>query len=182
MIPDAEIIKVVNDILEALQLGSPFTIKVNSRKILDAMIEIAGAPKSKFKTICSSIDKLDKETWEDVKRELIEDKGLSLEIVDKLGEFVTYKGNPLEMLEKIKTAKIFDASESGRQGMVEMGLLFEYLEALDCLKNISFDLSLARGLDYYTGMIYEAVLQGANIGSIGGGGRYDGLVGMFSSK
>jgi len=99
-----------------------------------------------------------KETWEDVKRELIEDKGLSLEIVDKLGEFVTYKGNPLEMLEKIKTAKIFDASESGRQGMVEMGLLFEYLEALDCLKNISFDLSLARGLDYYTGMIYEAVL------------------------
>lgn len=95
---------------------------------------------------------------------------------------MTYKGNPLEMLEKIKTAKIFDASESGRQGMVEMGLLFEYLEALDCLKNISFDLSLARGLDYYTGMIYEAVLQGANIGSIGGGGRYDGLVGMFSSK
>jgi len=62
MIPDAEIIKVVNDILEALQLGSPFTIKVNSRKILDAMIEIAGAPKSKFKTICSSIDKLDKVT------------------------------------------------------------------------------------------------------------------------
>lgn len=158
MIPDAEIIKVVNDILEALQLGSPFTIKVNSRKILDAMIEIAGAPKSKFKTICSSIDKLDKETWEDVKRELIEDKGLSLEVVDKLGEFVTYKGNPLEMLEKIKSAKIFDASESGRQGIVEMGLLFEYLEALDCLKNISFDLSLARGLDYYTGMIYEAVL------------------------
>ena len=60
MIPDAEIIKVVNDILTALNLGSPFTIKVNSRKILDAMIEISGGPPSKFKTICSSIDKLDK--------------------------------------------------------------------------------------------------------------------------
>lgn len=60
MIPDAEIIKVVNDILVALELGSPFTIKINSRKILDAMIEIAGGPASKFKTICSSIDKLDK--------------------------------------------------------------------------------------------------------------------------
>lgn len=60
MIPDAEIIKIVNDILEALKLGSPFTIKVNSRRILDAMVEIAGAPSKKFKTICSSIDKLDK--------------------------------------------------------------------------------------------------------------------------
>lgn len=92
MLPDAEIIKVVNDILTALKLGSEFTIKVNSRKILDAMIEIAGAPHSKFKTICSSIDKLDKESWTDVRRELIEDKGLDADIVDKLGVFVTYKG------------------------------------------------------------------------------------------
>lgn len=57
-----------------------------------------------------------------------------------------------------------------------MELLFEYLTAMNCLENISFDLSLARGLDYYTGMIYEVVLEGANIGSIGGGGRIDGFV------
>ncbi|EAR84252.1 histidine-tRNA ligase (macronuclear) [Tetrahymena thermophila SB210] len=182
MIPDAEIIKVVNDILQALELGSPFTIKVNSRKILDAMIEIAGAPHSKFKTICSSIDKLDKEPWSEVRRELIEDKGLDVVIVDKLGHFVSYKGKPFELLQKIKDDKLFDASEAGRQGVQEMTLLFDYLEAMNCLSNVSFDLSLARGLDYYTGMIYEAVLEGANIGSIGGGGRYDGLVGMFSSK
>ena len=61
MLPDAEVIKVVNDILTDIKLGLPFTIKINSRKILDAMITLSGAPISKFKTICSSIDKLDKE-------------------------------------------------------------------------------------------------------------------------
>ena len=63
-----------------------------------------------------------------------------------------------------------------------MELLFKYLEAMNSLNNCIFDLSLARGLDYYTGVIYEAVLQGAHIGSIAGGGRYDGLIGMFSNK
>ena len=67
--------------------------------------------------------------------------------------------------------------------MVEMELLFGYLEAMDCLHHISFDFSLARGLDYYTGLIYEAVLTDSDkVGSIAGGGRYDELVGMFSSK
>jgi len=63
-----------------------------------------------------------------------------------------------------------------------MGLLFNYLRDLNCLENISFDLSMARGLDYYTGLIFEAVLVGENIGSVCGGGRYDNLVGMFSGR
>lgn len=151
MIPDAEIIKVVNDILAALELGSPFTIKINSRKILDAMVEIAGAPASKFKTICSSIDKLDKEPWSDVRRELIEVKGLNVDVVEKLGTFIEYKGKPFEVLNKLIADKTFEASKPGAEGVTEMSLLFEYLEAMNCLENISFDLSLARGLDYYTG-------------------------------
>ena len=63
-----------------------------------------------------------------------------------------------------------------------METLFTYLKNMNALKNVSFDLSLARGLDYYTGVIYEAILVGASIGSIAGGGRYDELVGMFSGK
>jgi histidyl-tRNA synthetase len=64
-----------------------------------------------------------------------------------------------------------------------MDILFDYLDSMNCLDNLSFDFSLARGLDYYTGLIYEAVLTGTNrVGSIAGGGRYDGLVGMFSGK
>jgi histidyl-tRNA synthetase len=70
-----------------------------------------------------------------------------------------------------------------KETIQEMDTLFGYLEAFDCLDNISFDFSLARGLDYYTGLIYEAVLTDTNrVGSIAGGGRYDGLVGMFSGK
>ncbi len=89
MIPDAEIIAVVAEILQQLKIGD-FVIKVNNRKLLDAMVEIAGCEKRKFKTICSSIDKLDKETWEKVREELIQMKGLTPEIADKLGEFVKF--------------------------------------------------------------------------------------------
>lgn len=67
MMPDAEIITVIDTILKSIDLGAKYTIKVNNRKLLDAMIQLSGAPSNKFKTICSSIDKLDKESWEEVK-------------------------------------------------------------------------------------------------------------------
>ena len=91
-------------------------------------------------------------------------------------------GNPKELLERIKKEQIFAASELGTKAIGEMEILFNYLDAFNGLKNVSFELSLARGLDYYTGVIFEAVLIGAQVGSISGGGRYDELVGMFSSK
>lgn len=94
----------------------------------------------------------------------------------------SFLGNPSEIIKLIEEKNIFTGSKSGEEGLKEFKLLIKYLEDLDCTQNVSFDLSLARGLDYYTGIIYEAVLQGANIGSIAGGGRYDGLVGMFSNK
>ena len=78
---------------------------------------------------------------------------------------------------------MFKGHESGENTIKEMELLFTYCEAMGCLNNLLFDFSLARGLDYYTGLIYEAVLTDENkVGSIAGGGRYDGLVGMFSAK
>jgi len=86
------------------------------------------------------------------------------------------------LLEKIKKEQIFNGSEIGVKAISEMEILFNYLDAINGLNHVSFELSLARGLDYYTGVIFEAVLTGAQMGSISGGGRYDELVGMFSSK
>jgi histidyl-tRNA synthetase len=84
----------------------------------------------------------------------------------------------------LKEEGIFKDHKEGEETIKEMELLFTYLENMKCLDNLSFDFSLARGLDYYTGLIYEAVLTDPmnRVGSIAGGGRYDGLVGMFSGK
>jgi histidyl-tRNA synthetase len=87
MLPDAEIMKVLVEILTNLNIGN-FVVKLNHRKFLDAMVELAGCEKRKFKAICSSIDKLDKEPWEKVREELITMKGLTVEMTDKLHKFV----------------------------------------------------------------------------------------------
>jgi histidyl-tRNA synthetase len=147
------------------------------------MVELSGCEKRKFKAICSSVDKLDKEPWEKVREELITMKGLTVEMTDKLERFVKLIGKPKELLQKLKDDKIFEGHKQGEETIKEMELLFDYLESYGCLHKLSFDFSLARGLDYYTGLIYEAVLTDTNrVGSIAGGGRYDGLVGMFSGK
>lgn len=182
MLPDAEVMKVLIEILTQLSIGN-FVVKLNHRKFLDAMVDLSGCEKRKFKAICSSIDKLDKEPWDKVKEELITMKGLTEEMTNKLHKFVQYIGSPLELLERLKTEEVFKGHAEGEETIKEMETLFQYLKAFNCLDRISFDFSLARGLDYYTGLIYEAVLTDTNrVGSIAGGGRYDGLVGMFSGK
>lgn len=97
MIPDSEVLKVLVEILSQLNIGD-FTIKINHRKFLDAMVELAGCEKRKFKAICSSVDKLDKEPWEKVREELIVMKGLTPEMCDKLEKFVKFVGKPKELL------------------------------------------------------------------------------------
>ena len=168
--------------MSSLDLGG-FVIKLNHRKFLDAMVQLAGCEKRKFKAICSSIDKLDKESWETVRDELINMKGLTEEMCSKLHKFVVLKGEPFELLNRLKTEGVFAGHAEGENTIKEMELLFTYLKAMGILDKISFDFSLARGLDYYTGVIYEAILTDTNrVGSISGGGRYDGLIGMFSGK
>lgn len=183
MIPDAEILKIMSEVLTTLDLG-PFMIKLNHRKLLDAMMAVAGVPADKFRPICSAIDKLDKEPWEAVKQEMVFEKGLPEEVADRLGAFVTRPaGEPLAMLAELEADTTINFNESAKQALADMKLLFKYLQAMNGLANISFDLSLARGLDYYTGIIYEAVLLSPNaLGSIAAGGRYDNLIGMFSGK
>lgn len=180
MLPDAEVLKVVVEILAKLQIGA-FKIKVNHRKFLDAIIELAGIEKRKFKTICSSIDKLDKEPWEKVRYELTSTKGLSEQQADALGKYVEFKGEPWSLLNELKEKEVFANHPSGKETIKEMELLFNLLEEMVVLDSIVFDFSLARGLDYYTGLIYEGILlDEGKMGSIAGGGRYDELIGMFS--
>jgi histidyl-tRNA synthetase len=181
MVPDAEVITVATEILSDLPIGQ-FCIKLNHRKLLDAIFEISGVPVDKFRPICSAVDKLDKMSWEEVKKEMVEEKGLAPEAADRIATFVLHSGPPKELWAKFTQMKLFGDHVQANAAMAELKLLFDYLDAMGSLQYVSFDMSLARGLDYYTGVIYEAVLiNGAvAVGSIAAGGRYDNLVGMFS--
>ncbi|XP_068273263.1 histidine--tRNA ligase, cytoplasmic-like isoform X2 [Nyctibius grandis] len=189
MIPDAECLKIVHEILSDLQLGD-FLIKVNDRRILNGVFAVCGIPESKFITTCSTVDKLDKMPWEDVKSEMVGEKGLSPEAADRIGEYVQLHGG-LDLIERLLQDAKLSQNKLAKEGLGDMKLLFEYLTLFGIAGEISFDLSLARGLDYYTGVIFEAVLlqqenehveEPVSVGSVAGGGRYDGLVGMFDPK
>lgn len=192
MIPDAECVKVVAEILSALEIGE-FVIKLNHRQLLDGMFEACGVAADKFRTICSTVDKLDKSPWDEVRREMVEEKGLSPEQADKIGEYVQLNGG-IDLVDKLLEDEKLKAVPSAIKGLEGMKLLLHYCNIMGLKDVILFDLSLARGLDYYTGVIYEAILkgndqpstptgdEGSAVGSIAGGGRYDGLVGMFSAK
>ncbi|XP_051058341.1 histidine--tRNA ligase, mitochondrial [Phodopus roborovskii] len=189
MIPDAECLKIICEILSGLQLGD-FLIKVNDRRVLDGIFAVCGVPEDKFRTICSSIDKLDKMSWEDVRHEMVAKKGLAPEVADRIGEYVKCRGG-ISLVEELFKDPRLSQSQRALQGLWDLKLLFEYLTLFGIAEKISFDLSLARGLDYYTGVIYEAVLlqspgqagnEALNVGSVAAGGRYDRLVAQFDSK
>ncbi|KAL5571772.1 hypothetical protein UlMin_021369 [Ulmus minor] len=181
--PDFEVIKILTELLDKLNLGD-YEIKLNHRKLLDGMLEICGVPPEKFRTICSSIDKLDKQPFEQIKKEMVEEKGLSVETADKIGGFVKERGAPLELIYKLKQeGSKFLENGSSIDALSDLGILFSALDKAKCISRVVFDLSLARGLDYYTGVIYEAVFKGGTqVGSIAAGGRYDNLIGMFGTK
>jgi histidyl-tRNA synthetase len=160
MLPDAEIVRITTEVFEGLGWNGRYTIKLNHRKILDGIFEVCGVPAEKIRTISSAVDKLDKLPWEEVRKEMTEEKGLDGSVADKIGEYVVQKGQK-DLLSKLLADPLLTANESMKAGMAEMGLLFDYLEAFNCLDNVSFDLSLARGLDYYTGLIYEVVTEGS---------------------
>ncbi|KAJ8337530.1 hypothetical protein SKAU_G00364960 [Synaphobranchus kaupii] len=199
MIPDAECLKIVHEILSELDLGD-FRIKVNDRRILDGMFAVCGVPDEKFRTMCSTVDKLDKMSWEDVKNEMVNEKGLAPEAADQIGEYVSLQGG-MDLAEKLLQDPRLSQSKQACAGLTDMKQLFIYLQLFRVTDKVVFDLSLARGLDYYTGVIYEAVLtqsgpvpappqeqngaageEAVSVGSVAGGGRYDGLVGMFDPK
>ena len=121
-------------------------------------------------------------SWDLVRKEMVEEKGLEASVADKIGVYCKLSGSSDLILQLQQDTELMK-SQDAEVGLKEMKLLFEYLEAYGILDLVKFDLSLARGLDYYTGVIYEAVLEKSKetqgIGSIAAGGRYDNLVGMF---
>ncbi|KAI8991087.1 histidyl-tRNA synthetase [Mycotypha africana] len=205
MIPDSEILRILCEALTNLDIGK-FTVKLNHRKILDGIFEVCGVPEDNIRPISSAVDKLDKLPWEEVKKEMVEEKGLAPESADKIGEYVKHKGGR-ELLDYLKKDEVLMANANAAAGLKDMETLFDYLEVFEVMDKMSFDLSLARGLDYYTGIIYEAVTEKSappklaegvkpqtkkgsdeldestvGVGSVAAGGRYDNLVGMFSGK
>lgn len=166
MVADSEALKVLTEILDTLPGIGPYKVKLNHRKLLDGMMQLCGVPQDKLRAICSAIDKLDKESWEFVKHEMTVTKGLSVEAADKLGYYVKIHGAPWDVLAQLKKENGFAEHATAGEGMRELETLFTYLQAMGCLDRINFDLSLARGLDYYTGVIYEAAQTGPTKGEL----------------
>jgi histidyl-tRNA synthetase len=183
MIPDTEVLCITAEVFEAL--GLEVTIKLNHRLILDDIFAAVGVPISLVRPISSAVDKLDKLPWNEVKKEM-EEKGLDAEAADKVGAYVIQFGDRSfeETLKFLRSDDVLCQNEQVKNGVKEMDLLLRYLTASDIAQYVKFDLSLARGLDYYTGLIYEVVPNDTSrkVGSIAAGGRYDNLVGMFSRR
>ena len=165
MLPDAEIIRITCEIFGEKGLGwtsnGGYMIKINHRKVLDGIFEVCGVPKEKIRSISSAVDKLDKSPWEDVKKEMVEEKGLSEEVADRIWGFVRRKGQR-DVMEALRQNHSAMENPNLTAGLEDMELLFEYLDAFGVLDKAEFDLSLARGLDYYTGVIYEVVTEGSS--------------------
>jgi histidyl-tRNA synthetase len=183
MIPDAEVLKILCDALDAVDVGS-FHIKLNHRHLLDGIFEVCGVPNENIRPISSAVDKLDKLPWDQVKDEMVKEKGLDSQIADRIGHYVQLKKNTTaELIDSLEADKAIMSNTRAAKGIADIKLLLEYLSIFRVDDRVKLDLSLARGLDYYTGVIYEAVQnKSQGVGSIAAGGRYDNLVGMFSGK
>jgi histidyl-tRNA synthetase len=157
MLPDVECIRIIHEVLTSMELGR-FVIKVNHRKLLDGMFEACGVPKDKFRTICSAVDKMDKLPWEKVREEMLE-KGLHSDIADKIAQYIQLKGD-IDLTERLLKDENLVKVEAAKTALDEMKVLFNKIDTPSIVPDVSFDLSLARGLDYYTGLIFEATLLG----------------------
>lgn len=181
MLPDSECLTIIHDIMTQLDVGK-HEIKLCHRVLLEGIVVLSGAPLAKFKAICSAIDKLDKEPWESVKQELIDEKGIDPAAVEKIGVFVLKRGKIDDMVADFEKTELFKGHDGSLKAIEELKILSQYVKLMGSYDSITLDLSLARGLDYYTGVIYEVVIHGAKVGSVGAGGRYDNLVGMFGQN
>ncbi|MBO4645863.1 MAG: histidine--tRNA ligase [Bacteroidales bacterium] len=176
LLNEAELMQITSEIFQ--KFGIAVVIKVNNRKILSGIADVL-CESDKITDICTAIDKLDKIGKENVCAEL-QERGLSCEAIEKLQPFFDFGGTNAEKLERL--ASIFQESETGTKGVEELRKMLEYAELLKIQTPIELDITLARGLNYYTGAIFEVKALDVSIGSISGGGRYDNLTGIFGLK
>ncbi len=170
---EAELLAIADRIFSKLNIE--VVIKLNNRKILTGIADTIGFP-DKITDITVAIDKLDKIGVEKVNEEL-ESKGITREAIDKLQPIINLSGTTSFKLNEMKM--VLSGSEIGMQGIKEMEDVMEIASSMNIKNEIELDLSLARGLNYYTGAIIEVKAKNAGIGSISGGGRYDNLTGIF---
>jgi len=173
LLNEYELLRIIDDIFSKLRIS--IVIKINNRKILSGIAEYIGEG-SRITDITVAIDKLEKIGIDAVNDELRE-KGVSGEALKKLQPVLVLKGDNGEKLSQLE--KILSESPAGLKGVEEMRLLFGYIGNVEMLGKVELDLTLARGLNYYTGAIIEVKSADVSIGSICGGGRYDNLAGVF---
>lgn len=168
---EAELIKIYDEVFAKLKINT--TIKINNRKILEGIAETAGIP-DKMIDMTVAIDKLDKVGIEGVRKEMRE-RDINDDAIATIEKILA-----VDKLTDLKA--VFENSEIGRKGVEELEEVFYFLKYSDQTNDIVFDITLARGLSYYTGCIFEVAANDIKMGSIGGGGRYDDLTGMFGLK
>ena len=173
LLSEVELVDIVARVFA--KLGISVTLKMNNRKILFGIAESIGHA-DKMIDITVAIDKLDKIGLDNVKNELRE-RGIDDEAINKLQPILELSGTNAEKLSKL--SEVIGSSETGMLGIEEMRTIFGHIERLGIALTPELDLSLARGLNYYTGAIFEVKANDFAIGSISGGGRYDDLTGIF---
>ena len=173
LLNEVELVQMIDAVFTAF--GVRVSIKINNRKILAGIAEIIGEA-DKIVDITVAIDKLDKIGLENVNAELAS-KGIPQEAIDKLQPIILLSGSNAEKLETLK--EVLAGSETGMKGVEESEFILSTVAGLDIRNEVELDLTLARGLNYYTGAIFEVKALDVQIGSISGGGRYDNLTGVF---
>ena len=179
ILTDSEIIAVIFKTMKALGVDN-FSIKVNNRKILNGLYQYVGFDKKNTKDILRIIDKKEKKSWSDLKKEFKKEVNLNDDQIQKIKDFINIKPGKTQVLEKVKD--LMGESKQALKGINELSQIIKNLKALGVNdNNWNIDLSIARGLGYYTGTVFETVLNDLpSIGSVFSGGRYDNLVNRFS--
>ena len=173
LLNELELVQMIDAVFQKLDIE--VTLKVNNRKVLAGIADLIGAP-DKLVDITVAIDKLDKIGLDNVRAELRE-RGLTEEQIVALDPVFELNGGTNEKLERL--AVLFEGNEVGTKGVAELKELFGYIAEVKPRCHVELDLTLARGLNYYTGAIFEVKAHNVSIGSICGGGRYDNLTGIF---
>lgn len=173
LVNEAELVQIVDEVFR--RFGIDVTLKINNRKILSGIAEVVGE-KERLVDITVAIDKLDKIGLENVNAELVE-KGVSKGAVEKLQPIILLQGTNEEKLSVLR--RELATSETGLKGIEETEEILSLVGEVGLDLKLELDLTLARGLNYYTGAIFEVKANGVEMGSISGGGRYDNLTGVF---
>jgi histidyl-tRNA synthetase len=178
---EAEMLAMVNEVFARLGFAD-FTMRINHRKLLTALLESEGVPQNQQTGVLVAIDKLDKIGVVGVREEL-EKTGVAPEIVERLLQAISITGTPEEVVRQLHGQTRLGDSPTGSAALADLADFFGYLAAMNVPpQRYAFDISTVRGLSYYTGIIFEVHVVGAAVGSVSGGGRYDELIGQFTGR